>query len=277
MAIRAALVPGDTFLKIITCAVMVLAVSISVGPSRPASAATRCPQHFANGAEPTLINPKLAVAATALCNSRFATLSSGVTRAPLFAAEHLTRTSVAAARDYDQRDNRFHADTRLRTADRARLDDYVRSGFDRGHMAPSGDMTDATSDYESFSLSNIVPQVGALNRNGWADLENYVRRLTMTLGDAYVVTGPLYEGATLKRLNGRVLVPTSTWKALYAPGQGAGAWIATNTATPRWQVVSIAELTRRTGIDPFPRLPAATKTKVPAFPDFGRDDARRDR
>ncbi|WP_298091584.1 DNA/RNA non-specific endonuclease [uncultured Sphingomonas sp.] len=264
-------------MKITTCVALVLAASTGCALFSPVGAATRCPQHFANGAEPKLINPKLAVSATELCNSRFATLSSGVTRTPLFAAEHLTRASVAAAREYDQRDNRFHADTRLGTADRARLDDYAGSGFDRGHMAPSGDMTDATSDYESFSLANMVPQAGGLNRNSWADLENYVRRLTTTLGDTYVVTGPLYEGSRLKTLNGRVLVPTSTWKALYAPGQGAGAWIATNTAAPRWQVVSIAELTRRTGIDPFPRLAAATKAKVPAFPNFGREGAKRDR
>lgn len=252
------------------------AVSVTL-MAAPAIAATKCPEHFADGAAPVLVNAKLAPSSRELCNSRFAVLHSGVTRTPLYAAEHLTRGSIAAAQAHDQRDNRFHPDTRLRVVDRARLDDYARSGFDRGHMAPSGDMTDAASDYESFSLANMVPQAGGLNRNSWADLENYVRRLTTTLGTTYVVTGPLYEGSKLKTLNGRVLVPTSTWKAVYAPGQGAGAWIATNTAAPRWQVVSIAELTRRTGIDPFPRLAAATKAKVPAFPNFGRENAKRDR
>lgn len=254
-----------------------IGAALAVAASQPAAAATSCSTHFADGVEPMLINTKLARSATELCNRRFVVLHSAVTRTPLYVAEHLTRASVAAARGYDQRDNRFHADPRLRPADRAELVDYVRSGFDRGHMAPSGDMTDEESDYESFSLANIVPQIGALNRNSWADLENYVRALTTKLGDAYVVTGPAYEGKTIKALNGRVLIPTSTWKALYVPGQGAGAWIATNTAAPRWQVVSIAELTRRTGIDPFPRLTAATKAKVPAFPSFGRDRAKRDR
>lgn len=32
-----------------------------------------------------------------------------------------------------------------------------------------------------------------------------------------------YEGKTIKALNGRVLVPTSTWKAMHVPGQGVGA------------------------------------------------------
>jgi len=258
-------------------ATAIIAATLALAAIQPAAAATNCPTHFAGGLEPTLVNPKLARAATELCNQRFVVLHSAATRTPLYVAEHLTRAGIAAARDYDQRDNRFHADPRLRPVDRAELADYVRSGFDRGHMAPSGDMTDEVSDYESFSLANIVPQIGALNRNSWADMENYVRTLTTKLGDAYVVTGPAYEGKTIKALNGRVLVPTSTWKAMYVPGQGAGAWIATNTANPRWQVVSIAELARRTGIDPFPRLAAATKAKVPAFPNFGRERAKRDR
>jgi endonuclease G len=142
-------------------------------------------------------------------------------------------------------------------------------------MAPSGDMVDAESDYESFSLANIAPQAPSLNRNGWADLEQYVRGLTMTLGETYVVTGSLYEGATIKTLKGRVLIPTSYWKAVWSRGQGAGAWIATNAAKPVWQVVSIAELTRRTGVDPFPQLDRATRTKVPAFPTFDRTKSSR--
>lgn len=259
------------------CMSSIIGVAIALVAVQPATAATKCPTHFTGGVEPALVNPKLARAATEMCNQRFVVLHSAVTRTPLYVAEHLTRAGIAAARDYDQRDNRFHADPRLRPADRAELADYVRSGFDRGHMAPSGDMTDEESDYESFSLANIVPQIGALNRNSWADMENYVRTLTAKLGDAYVVTGPAYEGKAIKALNGRVLVPTSTWKAMYVPGQGAGAWIATNTANPRWQVVSIAELARRTGIDPFPGLAAATKAEVPAFPNFGRDRAKRDR
>lgn len=248
----------------IMAAIMALTIAL------PAAAGTNCVRNYAGGVEPMLVNAKLGRGAVELCNTRYVVLHSAVTRTPLYAAEHLTRASIAMARDYDQRDNRFHADTRLSPADRAELADYVRSGFDRGHMAPSGDMTDEASDYDSFSLTNMVPQAGGLNRNSWADLENYVRSLTIKLGEAYVVTGPSYEGSRIKALNRRVLVPSSTWKALYVPGQGAGAWIATNTAAPRWQVVSIAELTRRTGIDPFPRVDGAIKTKVPAFPNFGQ-------
>ncbi|WP_176473169.1 DNA/RNA non-specific endonuclease [Sphingomonas lenta] len=230
--------------------------------------ALTCADHYASGTPPTLTNPKLASGTRPLCFGSFAVLHSATTRSPLYVAERLTRTSVEAARALDTRDNRFHPEERLPPAERAELVDYRGSGYDRGHMAPSGDMGDPTHDYESFSLANIVPQDGPLNRNGWADLENYVRDLTSKLGQAYVVTGPAYQGGRLRRLNGRVLVPTRVWKAIYVPGQGAGAWIASNDARADWEVVSIAELASRIGVDPFPTLDAATKAKVPAFPTF---------
>ena len=239
-----------------------------------APARTVCPTHFAAGAEPTLVNPKLERDAQPLCFMAFSVLHSGVTRTPLYSAEHLTRASIQAAQKLDTRDNRFHPEDQLPAAQRAELSDYVRSGYDRGHMTPSGDMGDPDADFESFSLANMVPQAGTLNRNSWAALESYVRDLAVKLGDAYVVTGPLYEGAKIKSLKERVLVPTSVWKAIYVPGQGAGAWIATNAARPKWQVVSIATLAGRTGIDPFPKLDAATKAKVPAFPTFGGRSSR---
>jgi len=227
-----------------------------------------CADFYPAHTTPALINPKLATSTQTLCFRAFAILHSGVTRTPLYVAEHLNRASVEAARALTTRDNRFHAEPRLVPAERGELADYRGSGFDRGHMAPSGDMGSPADDYESFSLANIVPQDGPLNRNGWADLEGYVRDLTGKLGETYVVTGPAFTGGSLKRLNGRVLVPSHVWKAIYVPGQGAGAWIVSNNRQQQWEVVSIATLTARTGIDPFPSLDRAAKAKVPAFPTF---------
>ncbi len=248
-------------------AAFVVVLLLTTGCTR--HAATTSPGLFADGVEPRLTNPKLAADTRELSFRTFTVLHSGVTRTPLWSAEHLTRASVQAAQARDARDNGFHAEARLPAVERAELDDYVHSGLDRGHMSPSGDMGDETSDRESFSLANMVPQAPALNRKSWARLEEYVRALTLKLGDAYVVTGPTFEGADLKRIGGRVLVPTSTWKALWVPGQGAGAWIATNTAAPKWQVMSVDQLAARIGVDPFPTLDAATRGRVPAFPEFG--------
>ena len=46
---------------------------------------------------------------------------------------------------------------------------------------------------DTFYLTNMSPQVGAgFNRNYWARLEQFVRRLTAVYKDVYVLTGPLW-------------------------------------------------------------------------------------
>jgi endonuclease G, mitochondrial len=45
----------------------------------------------------------------------------------------------------------------------------------------------------------------------------------------YVITGPLYQGGELKRIGGRVQVPTAIFKAIYDPNrQEAGAYVVGN-------------------------------------------------
>ena len=106
--------------------------------------APACPQLFAGGQPPALLNPKLGQRTTLLCNDAYAALASGVTRGALWSAEHPTAASVDAARD-TPREGQFHVEDRLPPGDQARLEDYRRSGFDCGHMTPSGDMPDAQS------------------------------------------------------------------------------------------------------------------------------------
>lgn len=238
--------------------------------------AAECERFHADGVVPKIVDQRLSRASTLLCFRAFAILHSGITRTPLYVAEHLTRESVVQARLLDTRDNRFHPEPRLASTDRAELADYRASGYDRGHMAPSGDMGDPEDDFESFSLANIVPQNGSLNRRGWAELEEYVRDLADQMGQAYVVTGPAFLGAKVDRLGKRVLMPSHVWKAVYVPAQGSGAWIVTNDPEQRWETVSISTLVTRVGIDPFPQLDSASKMAVPAFPTFERSIVKGD-
>ena len=230
------------------------------------AAQTACPANFAAGQPPRLTNPKLAAQTRELCFRAFAVLHSGLTRTPLWSAEHLTREAVQAARSLG-RVNAFHAEERLSAVQRAELSDYTRSGFDRGHMAPSGDMPDEASQQESFSLANMVPQAPQLNRGIWEGIESAVRDLAAAEGEVYVLTGPIFQGSNLQALKGRVLVPTETYKAVYAPRRGwAGAYVCTNTEEPACRTVSIAQLQQETGIDVFPALPEATKTALAPLP-----------
>ena len=226
-----------------------------------------CPGFFPGGQPPALVNRRLAERTTLLCNDAYAALASGVTRGPLWSAEHPTAASLAAARR-TPRQGEFHPEARLPRADQAQLDDYRRSGYDRGHMAPSGDMPDARAQQQSFSLANMVPQTGILNRGLWAGIESAVRDLAVAQGELYLVTGPAFQGRQIKSIgpNG-VLVPTSTWKAVYDPRAGAaGAYVCRNTARPTCGIVSIAALAGLVGIDPFPALPDAVKQAAMALP-----------
>jgi endonuclease G, mitochondrial len=188
-------------------------------------------------------------------------LHSGVTRTPLWAAEHLTRNGLDAAVATERKDT-FHEESRLPPDERADLDDYARSGFDRGHLAPAADMPDEQAQHESFSLANMIPQDPQSNRGLWSGIrglwsgiESAVRGLARRSGDLYVVSGPVFQGTTLRRLRGRVLVPTHIFKAVYDPKRNqAGAYLVENADGDQWRSVSIAELQRITGIDPFPGL-----------------------
>lgn len=242
-----------------------------------ARAEQACPAFFFGGERPRLVKPKLREQTQPLCFSAFAVLHSGVARTPLYAAEHLTRQSVTAARSVDRLDA-FHDEDRVPEAMRARLDDYVHSGFDRGHLAPAGDMPTATAQAESFSLANIVPQDRSMNRTLWAAIEESVRRLAMERGSLFVVTGPAFTATDIPAINGRVLVPTLIFKAVYDPRRREGAaYLAPNRTDGDWRAVSLAELSGIAGLDPFPGLPPEVKARAMTLPEpreYSRDEAR---
>ena len=226
-----------------------------------------CPQFFPGGQPPEVTNPRLAQRTTLLCNDAYAALASGVTHGAIWSAERLTAASLAAARG-TPRQGEFHSDDRLPRADRAQLDDYHRSGYDRGHMAPSGDMPDKRAQEQSFALSNMVPQTAALNRGVWEGIESAVRRLAARRGELYVVTGPAFQGQQIQSIGpDGVLVPSSTWKAVHDPKGGeTGAYLCSNTAAPRCETVSVAALARGVGIDPFPAVSERMKQTAMTLP-----------
>lgn len=218
--------------------------------STPA-AAFDCAQHFAGGSPPILGRESLSRKSRELCFEGFGLLHSGVARGPIYAAEHLTRAGLQAPRP--DRLNAFHAEDRLPASERAELGDYARSGYDRGHMAPSGDMPSSHAQHESFSLSNMVPQAGPLNRGLWAAIEEEVRRRAIASGGLFVVTGPLFEGETVEALKGRVLVPSHIWKATLDPATGeTWAVIVRNVADAEAEPVTLDELEARAGLTLFP-------------------------
>lgn len=226
-----------------------------------------CSGLFTGGVPPMLVNPKLERRTTPLCNAAYAVLESGMTHGPLWSAEHPTRASIEDARQL-RREGEFRPDDRLPAEDRAQLGDYRGSGYDRGHMVPSGDMPTAEAQNQSFLLSNVVPQTAELNRGIWAGVEQAVRGLAERDGELFVVTGPVFRGEALQSIGADgVLVPTSTWKAVFDPvAGGAGAYVCRNDRRPSCETMSVAALTQLVGIDPFRSLPLAVKQTTLRLP-----------
>lgn len=245
-----------------------IAALFLIGTATAQARSVACPDQFVNATAPILLKPQLQAKTRALCFSEFAVLHSGVTRTPLWSAEHLTRDRLEAAEVLKRpRGNAFHAESRLSKAERAELKDYARSGYDRGHMSPNGDMSTPKAQHESFSLANMVPQDPCNNEVLWEGIESAVRDLTTREGEIYVVTGPVFHGSTLKSLNGRVLVPTDVFKAIYDPKQDqAGVYLAPNDASLAWRTVSVDQLRDLTGIDVFPSVSAPVKARAMTLP-----------
>jgi len=232
----------------------------------PATPTTPQGSHFAGNAAPIVINQNLDRKTRQLDFEEFAVLHSGVSRTPIWSAEHLTVKRLEAAHEI-KRKNTFHAQQSLPADERAELSDYVRSGYDRGHLSPAGDMSTISGQHESFSLANIIPQHPKNNQILWQGIEDATRNTVMREGEVYVVTGPLFEGEALQRLNGRVLVPTAVFKAIYNPAQGqAGAYVAANAPGLSYQTLSISELQARSGIDVFPALSEEIKSRKMRLP-----------
>jgi endonuclease G len=226
-----------------------------------------CDRHFFQKTAPEITRKSLQSNTVALCFEAFAVLHSGVSRTPLWSAEYLTRDSLKAARDIPRADS-FHAEPALPPGQGAELADYVRSGFDRGHMAPAADMPTTQAQHESFSLANVVPQNRKNNQILWSAIEGATRHLTNLRGELYVITGPVFEGEKVDRINSRVLVPTHVFKAVLDPATlEAAAWLAPNNDSGEYQVTSIDSLERRIGFKLFPKLPESAKQRAMELPE----------
>ena len=228
-------------------------LAILVLVSSAIAAETNCPEHFAGGKAPDLLNPEQAVMAREVCYSGYAVMHSGVTRTPIYAAEYLTKERLLQAKGL-KRQNRFHPDENLPKSERAELSNYAKSGYDRGHMAPSADMFDEQSQYESFSLANIVPQDPNNNRGAWAKIEAEVRSLVMERGNLYVITGPIFDGKNQSRIGDKVAVPVKLFKAVIDIQRlEAWAYLIDNSSIGNDIRISINDLEDISRIRVFPK------------------------
>ncbi|MEG4518905.1 DNA/RNA non-specific endonuclease [Microcoleus sp. AT9b-C5] len=142
----------------------------------------------------------------------------------------LNKSWIGAA---DRQDN-FRPDDSL-PADwyKVRPNDYMGSGYDRGHIAPSADRTRTEVDNSStFLMTNMMPQVPEVNRGVWGDLEEYCRELVQQGKELYIVAGPVGRKGSIGRKE-KIAVPARNWKVIVVldrPGLGMQG-IDANTRT----------------------------------------------
>ncbi len=194
---------------------------------------------------------------------------------PNWVSWDLTADDIASAK----RTSRFKSDAELPTEfHHIKSADYKDSGFDRGHMCPSADRTDNSTDNESvFVMSNIIPQSKDNNEGVWEKLESDCRTMAENGNELLIISGPsAFNGNRLP--NGPVMIPSHTWKIVVEVPNGPGSALSRITIATRvfavdipnvdgirrdpWKkyLVSVNQLEAETGLKFFTALPKEVAT-----------------
>jgi endonuclease G, mitochondrial len=192
---------------------------------------------------------------------------------PNWAAWRVTKADMGNLERVDS----FRPDDRLPNGwARVTPSDYVRSGYDKGHVVPNADRDSSVeSQASTFLMTNMVPQTGDLNRGPWAKFEGYLRTLVTRGSDTYIVAGTYGEKGKLKN---KVTIPTNTWKIVVA--LPAGSDISAANANTRviavdmpnvngiknadWETyrTTVRDIEQKTGNKFFTNLPQDLQNKL---------------
>ena len=188
-------------------------------------------------------------------------------RLPEWVAYELTADETLG--DVDRDESVFRMDPTYKGT-QAMREDYIDSGWTRGHMACAADFQwDEEAMNDTFYLTNICPQDEELNKGDWNYLEKQVRRWARDYGKVWVVSGPIVGTNRYGIIGDRgVTVPDSFFKAVLAENRGkyhAIAFVMDNDDKRYWLddcAMTVDELEDITGLDFFPLLPDEVEKNV---------------
>eukprot|EP01147_Barroeca_monosierra_P000192 gene191-3579_t len=190
--------------------------------------------------------------------------------------QYLTRDIVNQT-NTDRSKFAFFEDESVDELFRARLHDYRKSGYSRGHLAPASDnKLSEDAMHDTFSLScNIVPQELSMNGCDWLRLERMTKSLCNKYDHVFVVSGPMNVAKRDHKANcmmmkyqvigpSQVAVPTHMFKVIFAENENGkdraiSAFVMPNRPIRehaplyRYQV-PLQEIERSTGLRFFPKL-----------------------
>ena len=169
--------------------------------------------------------------------------------------------TIAETQGTFTRNDKFKPDPQV-TKNSASLNDYKKSGYDRGHLAPAADMKwSAEAMRESFYLSNMSPQDKSFNRGIWKKLEEQVRDWAVENKAIYITTGPILEPGLPTIGPNQIPIPKAFYKVILdytQPEVKAIGFIIQNqgsTLPLSTFALSIDEIEKQTHIDFFSKLP----------------------
>ena len=158
-------------------------------------------------------------------------------------------------------------------------DPFWGTGYDHGHMCPSADrLATYNANYQTFYLTNMMPQVNGFNAGVWANMEKWVRNqitASSTTDTLFVVKGGTIDKADQVQPNKvhGMTIPKYYYMAVLmhnASGYKAmGFWIehkANDTTNISPYVVNIDTLEKLTGIDFFCNLPDDIENHIESLP-----------
>ena len=216
-----------------------------------------------------------------ILRAQYAMDYNDTTREPNWVAWNLTTGDVGSA----GRSSSFFPDTTLPAGFTVVGDgDYSGSGYDRGHMCPSGDRTVSRADNDVvFYMTNMIPQAPDNNQGVWNNFETYCRTLASAGNEVLIVTGPSGFGGS--KIASGVSIAGFTWKIVVVVPLGSGTAVSRVTAATRviaikvpnvqgvrsnpWQqyVTSAAVIEADTGFTFFTALPAGVAATLRAVVD----------
>lgn len=203
-----------------------------------------------------------------LTNQAYAVGYSDTLGNPVWAAYHVR--DLASLPTPAARPDKFEVDKR--TSARVTTEDYANSGYDRGHLAPNYAIAThygTAAQKETFLMSNITPQLHALNAGLWKELEMKIATSwPARYSEVWVIAGPVF-GAQPKHLRGGVAVPEAFFLIVVDENEGKLRTLAflvpqeaPHEADPARYLVSIDEIQRRTGLDFLSELDDAAERQV---------------
>lgn len=198
---------------------------------------------------------------------------------PLWATYWLQALTPEQKQNGYKRPGQFSED--WRTVWRVSHQDYTRSGYDRGHLAPNyaiSRLYGKEAQVETFLMTNIVPQKPNLNRKVWQRLEEAaIDHFTGQFNRIAVITGPVFDAQT-ERLDSWVEVPDAFYKIFVGfddSGQAISMLAFMMSQNVRGSepltkfVVSVDQIEEATGFNFFSELPDGQEVRLEAMTDGG--------